>query len=93
MPYHDLLDYRLFGQLEDTQFTVIVDLVNVILSGAPMPQAHSADFINLPKKAPHGPIANGRPLTNLATVWKLTATLLKDHYQPRLVEGSILLPY
>ena len=90
MPYHDLLEYRLFGQLEDAQFTVIVDLINGILSGATMPQA---DFINLPKKTPHGPIANGRPLTNLATVWKLTAALLKDNYQPRLVEGGILPPY
>ena len=83
--YHDLLEYRLFGQLED-----VTDLVNDILDGAPVPQAHSADFINLPKKMPHGPIANGRPLTNLATVWKLTAALLKDHYQPRLVAGGIL---
>ena len=93
VPYHDLLEYRLFGQLEDAQFTVIVDLINGILGGAPMPQAHSADFISLPKKMPHGPIANGRPLTNLATVWKLTGALLKDHYQPRLVEGGILPPY
>ena len=93
VPYHDLLEYRLFGQLEDAQFTVIVDLINSILSGVPMPQAHSADFINLPKKTPHGPIANGRPLTNLATVWKLTAALIKDHYQPRLVQGGILPPY
>ena len=93
MPYHDLLEYWLFGQLEDAQFTVVMDLVNDILDGAPMPQAHSADFINLPKKMPHGPIANGKPLTNLATVWKLTAALLKDHYQPRLVAGGILPPY
>ena len=93
VPYHDLLEYRLFGQLKDAQFTVIVDLINGILSGAPVPQAHSADFINLPKKTPHGPIANGRPLTNLATVWKLTAALLKDHYQPCLVKGGILPPY
>ena len=50
-----------------------------------MPQAHSPDFINLPKKQPHGLIANGRPLSNLSTVWKLTAALLKNHYQPRLV--------
>ena len=91
--YHDLLEYRLFGQLEDAQFIVIVDLSNGILSGAPVPQAHSAAFINLPKKTPHGSIANGRPLTNLATVWKLTAALLKDHYQPRLVKGGILPPY
>ena len=63
VPYHDLLEYRLFGQLEDAQFTVIVDLINGILSGAPVPQAHSADFINLPTKTPHGPIANSRPLT------------------------------
>ena len=93
VPYHDLLEYWLFRQLEDAQFTVIVDLINGVPSGAPMPQAHSANFINLPKKAPHGPIANGRPLTNLATVWKLTAALLKDHYQPRLVKGGILPPY
>ena len=76
VPYHDLLEYRLFGQLEDAQFTEVMDLVNDILDGAPMPQAHSADFVNLPKKMPHGPIANRKPLTNLATVWKLTAALL-----------------
>ena len=80
VPYHDLLEYRLFGELEDAQFTVVAHLVNDILDGAPVPQAHSADFINLPKKMPHDPIANGRPLTNLATAWKLTAALLKDHY-------------
>ena len=79
VPYHDLLEYRLFGQLEDAQFATIVDLINSILRGVPVPQAHSADFINLPKKTPHGPIANGRPLTNLATIWKLTAALIKDH--------------
>ena len=93
VPYHDLLEYWLFGQLEDTQFTVVVDWINGILSGVPVPQAHSADFINLPKKTPHGPIANGEPLTNLATVWKFTAALIKDHYQPRLVQGGILPPY
>ena len=71
VPYHDLLEYRLFGQLDDAQLAVVTNLVNDILGGAPLPQAHSADFINLPKKMPHGPIANGRPLTNLATVWKL----------------------
>ena len=93
VPYHNLLKYRLFGQLEDAQFTVVTDLVANILGGAPIPQAHSADFINLPKKMPHDPIANGRPLTSLATVWKLTAALLKDHYQPRLVASGILPPY
>ena len=41
MPYHDLLEYRLLGQLEDTQFTVIVDLINGILSGAPMSYGYS----------------------------------------------------
>ena len=54
---------------------MIVNLINSYLGGVPMPQAHSADFINLPNKTPHGPIANGRPLTNLATIWKLTAAL------------------
>ena len=93
VPYHDMLEYRLFGQLEDAQLTVIVDLINCILGGVPMPQAHSADSINLPKKTPHGPIANGRPLTNLATIWKLTAALIKDHYQPGLVQCGILPPY
>ena len=93
VPYHDLLEYRLFGQLEDARFATIVDLINSILRGLPVPQAHSADFINLPKKTPHGPIANGRPLTNLATIWKLTAALIKDQYQPRLVQGGILPPY
>ena len=93
VPYHDLLEYRLFGQLEDAQFATIVNLINSVLRGVPVPQAHSADFINLPKKTPHGPIANGRPLTNLATIWKLTAALIKDHYQPRLVQGGILPPY
>ena len=93
VPYHDLLEYRLFGQLEDAQFATIVSLINSILRGVPVPQAHSADFINLPKKTPHGPIANGRPLTNLATIWKLTAALIKDHYQPRLVQNGILPPY
>ena len=93
VPYHDLLEYRLFGQLEDAQFAAIVSLINSILRGVPVPQAHSADFINLPKKTPHGPIANGRPLTNLATIWKLTAALIKDHYQPRLVQNGILPPY
>ena len=80
VPFHDLLEYRLFGQLEDAQLSVVADLINDILRGSPVPQAHSADFINLPKKLPHGPIADGRPLTNLVTVWKLTAALLKDHY-------------
>ena len=93
VPYHDLLEYRLFGQLEDAQFATIVSLINSILRGVPVPQAHSADFINLPKKTPHGPIANGRPLTNLATIWKLTAALIKDHYQPRMVQSGILPPY
>ena len=93
MPFHDVLEYRLFGQLEDAQLAVVTDLINDILNGSPVPQAHSADFINLPKKLPHGPIANGRPLTNLATVWKLTAALLKDHDQPRLVASGILPPH
>ena len=75
------------------QLAVVTDLINEILSESPVPQAHSADFINLPKKLPHGPMANGRPLTNLATVWKLTAALSKGHYQPRLVASSILPPH
>ena len=93
VPFHDLLEYRLFGHLKDTQLAAVTDLINDILSGSPVPYAHSADFINLPKKLPHGPIANGRPLTNLATVWKLTAALLKDHYQPRPVASGILPPH
>ena len=93
VPHHDLLEYRLFVQFEEAKFTVVTDWVNDNLGGALVPEAHSADFINLPKKMPHGPIANGRPLTNLATVWKLTAALLKDYYQPRLVAGGILPPY
>ena len=61
--------------------------------GRPRPRRAPQIFINLPKKTPHGPIADGRALTNLATVWNLTAALLKDHYQPRLVEGGIQPPY
>ena len=38
-------------------------------------------------------MANGRPLTNLATVWKVTAALLKDHYHPALVASGILPPH
>ena len=93
VPYHNLLEYRLFRQLEDAQFMVNVDLINSILGGVPMPEAHSADFINLPKRTPHGPIANGRPLTNLAPICKLKAALTEDHYKPRLVQGGILPPY
>ena len=93
VPFHDLLDYRLFGQLEDAQLSVVAALINDILRGSAVPQAHSVDFINPPKKLPHGPIANGRLLTNLATLWKLTAVLLKDHYPPRFVAGGILPPH
>ena len=111
VPFHDLLEYRLFGQLEDAQLSIVADLINDMrsacpetwclcalvnndmLRGLPTPQAHSADFINLPKKQPHGPMVNGRPLTNLATVWKLTAALLKNHYQPRLVASGMLPPH
>ena len=93
VPFHDLLECRLFGHLEDAQLSLVADLINDTPRGSPVPQAHSADFINLPKKLPHGPIANGRPLTNLATVWRLTAALLKDHYQPRLVASGILPPH
>ena len=57
-----------------------------------MPQAHSAEFINLPNKQPHGPIANSRPLTNLSTMWKRTSALVKNHYHPSLVANCILLP-
>ena len=93
VPFHDLLKYRLFGQLEDAQLFVFTDLINDILRGPPVPHAHSADFINLTKKLPHGPIPNGRPPTNLPTVWKLTAALLKDHYQPCLVASGIPPPH
>ena len=79
--------------MEDSQLSLTADLINDILRGSPVPQAHSADFINLPKKAPHCTIANGRPLTNLATVWKLTAGLPKNHYQPRLVANGTLPPH
>ena len=92
-PFHDVLDYRLFGQLEDAQLALVTELINDIFNGSPVPQAHSADFINLPKKLPHGLIANGRPLTNLAMVWKLTAALLKDRCQPRMVASGILPPH
>ena len=37
VPYHDLLEYRLFGQLEDAQFAAIVSLINSILRGVPVP--------------------------------------------------------
>ena len=37
VPYHDLLEYRLFGQLEDAQFATIVSLINSILRGVPVP--------------------------------------------------------
>ena len=71
----------------------ITDLINDILSGSAVPQAHSADFINLTQKLSHCPIANGRPLRFPAMVWKLTAALLKDHYQSRLVGSGILPPH
>ena len=93
MPFHNLLEYRLFGQLEDTQLSIVADLINDILRGSPVPQAHSAEIIRIPEKQPHGPIANGTPLTNLATVWKLTAALLKNDPQPRLVASGILPPH
>ena len=93
VPFHDLLEYRLFGQFEDAPLAVVTDLITDIPRWSSVPQAHATDFINLPKKVPHGPIADGRPLTNLATVWKLTAALLKDNYQPRLVTSGILPPH
>ena len=93
MLFHNLLEYRLFRQLEDTQLSIIADLINGILHGSPVPQAHCAHFINLPKTQPHGPIANCKPLTNLTTVWKLTTALLKKHYLSCLVASGILPPH
>ena len=61
IPYHNLLEYKLYNQLEDPQLSTVVHLVNIVLSGTPVPQIHFADFINLPKKIPHRPVANGRP--------------------------------
>ena len=37
VPFHDLLEYRLFGQLEDAELAVVTDLINDILTGSPVP--------------------------------------------------------
>ena len=38
-------------------------------------------------------MANGRPLTNLSTLWKIASAILKDHYQPKLLARGILPPH
>ena len=58
VPFHDVPEHRVFGQLEAPQLAVVTDLINGILSGSPVPQAHSADFVTLSQKAatrPHPP--------------------------------------
>ena len=37
VPFHYVLEYRLFGRLEYAQLAVVTDLVNDILSGSPVP--------------------------------------------------------
>ena len=71
----------------------MVDLIDVVLGGTPVRQIHSPDFINLPKKNPHGLVANGHPVTRLSTLWKIIAAVLEDNYQPKLVHRGVLPPH
>ena len=39
VPYHDLLEYKLYIQLTEPQLSTVVDMVNVILNNVPSPLA------------------------------------------------------
>ena len=70
-PYRDQIEYALLSRLPDDNLQPLLTFYNAVVSGARVPALHHGDFALLLKKAPHGIVGNGRPLSNLLVLWKV----------------------
>ena len=89
-PFWDLMEYFHLWLLEDPQLESLVTLYNRAITGETCSVLYQGDFIALPNKPPHGPVANSRPLLNFATMWKILSGCLKNHLAPYLCAAEII---
>ena len=91
-PYHDQVSYPLLRALGSQGRKLLSTLAHAICAGDVPPSILVADFYTLPKKSPHTYVANTRPITNMATLWKLMAMLLKTYIQDHLIQNDVIPP-
>ena len=80
-PYPDLIEYPMVSLLNDEHLSILANFYNRLLSGCKVDTLHFGDFTLLPKKRPHGVVANGRPLSDLSVIWKLFSMDLANGQQ------------
>ena len=67
--------------LNDEHMSILANFYNRLLLGCKVETLHFGDFTLLPKKSPHGVVANGRPLSNLSVIWKLFSMVITKALQ------------
>ena len=78
------------GLLEDSHLESLVTLYNRAITREPCTVLYQGDFIALPNKSPHGPVASFWPLLNFATLWKILSGCVKNHLAPYLCAAEII---
>ena len=68
-PYCDLIDYPMVCLLNDEHLSILANFYDRRLSGCKVDTLHFGDITLLPKKRPHGVVANGHRLSNLSVIW------------------------
>ena len=72
--------------LHDEHMSILANFYNRLLSGYKVEILHSGDFTLLPKRSPHGVVANGRRLSNLSVIWKLFSMVITKALQSWLTD-------
>ena len=68
--------------------SILATFYNRLFLGCKVETLHFGDFTLLPKKSPHGVVANGRPLSNLSVIWKLFSMVITKVLQTWLTDHN-----
>ena len=80
-PYCDLIEYPIISLLNDGHLFILTNFYSCLLSSYKVDTFHFGDFTLLPKKSPHGLVANGRPVSNLSVISKLFSVVVTKTLQ------------
>ena len=72
--------------LNDEHMSILANFYNRLSLGCEVETLHFGDFTLLPKKSPHGVVANGRPLSNFSVIWKLFSMVITKALQTWLTD-------
>ena len=89
-PFRNLLEARMANLLSDQQLQILAHLYNRWLAREDMDSIQWGHFYALPNKAPHGPIANSRPLLKFHILWKNFSACMKPHVSHLLCQSQII---